>query len=149
MLLRLLAGVALAGLLTLVLINAFRPDQFRFESVGPTMREAVLSALDARLALLDNLPYERLAELAEEQDDRVRIDDRDVLFHTMRTTLPDGLIEIRILAAVREPAGILSRPIRVAARGFRIGSGQARVPLTEEELTELAMNVSSAPFYER
>jgi hypothetical protein len=145
----LLVGLALAGLLALILVNALRPDLFRFEVVGPTSRSAVLSALEARLALLDHLPYEQLAQFSNEQYDRVKIEGRDVLFQTVRTSLPDGVVKIAILAVVRERSGLLSRPIGVATRGFRITAGQSRGPLTDEELMQLAMNVSSQPFYER
>ena len=148
MLIKIIAGLALALFLALVLINAFRPSLFRFESVGPTAREAVLSALEARITKLDQLSYEQLAALPEQHIDRTRIDGRDVLFQTMRTSLPDGGVELAILVAVREPAGIVSRPVRVAARGFRIRPGETHVALPAEELAELAMDVSSAAFYE-
>jgi len=146
-LLKLLVGIAFAGLLALVLVNALRPDLFRFESVGVTTHPSVLSALDARVAALHLLSDAKLLELPEDQTERAQLDGRDVLFQITRTHPAEGVTQVVVVLVAKEASGLFARPVHVAARGFRTGPNQERVPLTDAELTELAMTADASPFY--
>ena len=148
MLLKLIAGAVAAVVLGLVLLNALRPDLFRFESVGLTTDPVVWHSVDTRIERILHLPQEQLTQLPEEQHERVQLEGRDVLFYTLRSALPGGGLEVVVAAAVRGPVGPFSRPLGVAARGVRLSPGRPSEPLAEQELAQWAMNVSSEPFYE-
>jgi hypothetical protein len=68
---------------------------------------------------------------------------------TTREPIADEGAKIAIAVGVRETPGPFSRPVGLAARGFRVTAAGGREPLSDDELSESAMSVSSQIFYSR
>ena len=146
--LKVLAALVIGLLAILLMLNWFRPDLFRFESVAVTRRPAVLDALNTRLVALRQLSDAELRSLPEAQHERTRVDNREVVYHTTRTTLANGDVQFLICAAVKETPGLLARPVGVAVEGFRMSPNSLRAPLTEEESHVLAADCDTDPLYD-
>ena len=145
--LKILVAVVVGLVLVLIFINWFRPDLFRFEFVALTNRSSVFHALDAGLTSLQRLENVELLGLPEADYECVQLEGREVVVHTTRTKLSDGTQLIILSAAVKENRGIFARPIGVAARGFKLAGNGERIPLTDNELSNLAAEVDAAPLY--
>ena len=147
MFLTIVAGVVIAGMLISFLINIGPPSFLRVESVIVTDRPDLLDALEARLAPLAQVARSELEKFPESTAEIGRLGGQDVEFETLRTHVENGELQIAVRAAIILPSSGLTRPVLVAARGFRVSATGLREPLDARELKNLAFEADSSRFH--
>jgi len=141
---KLIAGGYIVARVILAVVRRFWPDFLRLEAVGVSSDPHLVAPLEARLARLDHLTHAELALLPENHEERGEVEGATAVFATMRTTLPDGGVEIAMTVVVESPPGPFTRRLHVAACGFRMDPDGVRHPLADEQLREIGMQANSS-----